>query len=251
MMTSAHLRKFSALPNRAEAQDPHAFDERQQVLWVLAIAKDDPDLGYLTPAEIAEILCDAEGIRISRQRVAAILGKETRTVSRRRSGRRDRFRIMRAGEDELAKATPFSAILVDPQHALSQVRKVEELLNGLKGNLKICDPYVDKKTLDVLAECKGCSRIELLTVNVQGESAFRRDLQAFAREHSIPLTVRVAPAARLHDRYIIHRDGMLISGASLNGLGKKQSFVITTGPDVQAATEAAFDRAWATASAFN
>src|SRR5258708_39727020 len=102
MIRHPHVDRFRALRANDSVPDPHNYtDPRDQVLWVLAVVKDDPDLAYLTPAEIADILCDAEGIRVSRQQVAAILGKERKTVARRRSAQRDRFTIMKVGADAL------------------------------------------------------------------------------------------------------------------------------------------------------
>ena len=144
----------------------------------------------------------------------------------------------------------FAATFINPSKALTEIRKVEELLGGLSGALRICDPYVDKKTLDLLAECTAASKIALLTVNVQKESSFRRDLEAFSRQHPVPLEVRIAAAARLHDRYVIHGTGILIFGGSLNGLGKKQSFIVGLGDGMKAVVADEFDREWRTAATF-
>jgi hypothetical protein len=44
----------------------------------------------------------------------------------------------------------------------------------------------------------------------------------------------------LHDRYLVHDDGILLMGASVKDVGKKQSFVIAAG-----AVAPAFDKLWA------
>jgi len=56
----------------------------------------------------------------------------------------------------------------------------------------------------------------------------------------------------LHDRYryILHEEGMLLLGTSLNGFAKKQSFVVSLGSDIKSATETAFNRMWASATKF-
>ncbi len=56
--------------------------------------------------------------------------------------------------------------------------------------------------------------------------------------------VRIGPAGHLHDRYVIHDDGMMIVGTSLNSIGLKQSFVVTVGDDIRAMVVGAFDDAW-------
>jgi hypothetical protein len=127
---------------------------------------------------------------------------------------------------------------------------MEEILASLKGDLKICDPYIENKTIDFIAECGSASSIRLLTSNVLKETKLRRDFAAYDKEYTSMLEIRISPNGALHDRYILHADGMLLMGTSLNGFAKKQSFLVSLGPDIRAATEAAFDRVWASATKF-
>lgn len=73
-------------------------------------------------------------------------------------------------------------------------------------------------------------------------------MKAFEREHGVELEVRKALAGVLHDRYAIDDSGMLMFGTSLNGLGLKQSFVVTLGEDLRSAALAAFEATWDTAT---
>jgi hypothetical protein len=75
-------------------------------------------------------------------------------------------------------------------------------------------------------------------------------LGAFQRERGGILEVRVLPQGYLHDRYIIHNDGMLLLGASLKDVGKKQSFVVAIGSDVAQSVATAFDGQWQSAAVF-
>ena len=76
--------------------DIHALaNERLCVLWVLCAARKDPSLTLLTPAQISDILRDCCEIAISRQRVSAILAKETGTVARIRINGKQHFKIMK------------------------------------------------------------------------------------------------------------------------------------------------------------
>lgn len=249
MITKAQGERFEAIQT-ADFGDPHQLqDDRRKVLWVLATAKADPELSYLTPAQISDILRECEGINISRQKAAAILKDERGTVVKRRISEKSHFKIMKIGEDQL-NASSLTSVFVDPEKALTEIRRIEDLLSKLNGSLKVCDPYVDNRTLDFLAECNSAKNINLLTVNVLKESRFRRDLTAFRREHGNLLNVRVATQSHLHDRYIIHDEGMLLLGTSLNGFAKKQSFVVALGADLRAAAETVFDRNWASATKF-
>ncbi|MCT8999009.1 hypothetical protein [Chelativorans intermedius] len=249
MTPKAHVARFLTARDPALG-DPHGLaDDRLRVLWVLAAVREDPELAYMTPSQVADVLCDGEAIHVPRQRAAGILQKERGTVAKKRYQGRIHYRIMKQGLEEVAPAS-LSSVYVDPEQALSQIRRMEEVLASLKGDLKICDPYIENKTLDFIAECTASSSIKLLTVNVLKETKFRRDLAAYQKEHTKPLEVRVAPNGGLHDRYILHEDGMLLMGTSLNGFAKKQSFLVTLGPDIKAATETAFNKTWASATKF-
>lgn len=244
---SSALSRFKELRD-GTLGDPHQLDDRLKILWVLSMVRDDPSCAYLTPAEISEILRDIEGIDVSRQMVAAVLQSEKGVVTRKKIGGKNYYKGMQKAHDELKKDA-FASTYVDPERALSEIRKLEDLLRTFRGTLSICDPYVENKTLDYLAECTAADAINLLTVNVLKESKFRRDSTAFSKEHSMRLEIRVA-AGGLHDRYILHADGMLLLGTSLNGFAKKQSFLVSLGPDIRSATEGAFNRAWASAAKF-
>jgi hypothetical protein len=233
----------------AEYADIHRLqNEREQSLWVMATSKNEVGIDFVTPAEISDVLRDRYHIAVPRQRISALLHKEKGTVARRRTNGKQYF-IMRKGEDEISSSM-IAPIFIEPEAALSQIRKVEDVLGTLKGSLRICDPYVDNRTIDLLAECGAAEDIKLLTVNVHKEGPFRRDLAAFAREHGDILETRVLEQGNLHDRYIIHSDGMLLLGTSLNGLGKKQSFIVSVGEDLRQMASPAFDRSWASAKKF-
>ena len=81
-------------------------------------------------------------------------------------------------------------------------------------------------------------------MNIGKRTAFKRDVGAFNKEHGGILDVRVATRKFLHDRYVIYDDGMLLFGASLNGLGLKQSFVVSLGEDLRSTALRAFDTVW-------
>jgi hypothetical protein len=249
MNQKPYVARFSEIRDAALG-DPHTLlDDRQRVLWVLTAARDDPELAYMTPAQISDILCDGEGIHVPRQRAAGILQRESGTVARKRYQGRNRYKIMKQGIAEIGPAS-LSSIYIDPEQALTQIRRMEEILASLKGDLKICDPYVENKTIDFLIECRLSSSIKLLTSNILKESKLRRDLVAYDKEHTSKIEVRISPNGVLHDRYILHDEGMLLLGASLNGFAKKQSFLVSLGPDIRAATEKAFDRVWGSAAKF-
>jgi hypothetical protein len=230
----------------------HALeDDRLQSMWVLHAAKEHLATPWMTAAEISTVLRDAYGIDVSRQRVQGILGGEKGTVARRTVKGRRFFQVMQAGSDEVTAVR--SVIFIEPDNALSRLREVQEMLGELRGSIFICDPYVSSATIDMLTHLDNATDIKLLTMNIKDKEqpAVRRDMKAFAAEHKKPLEVRIGPAGHLHDRYVIHDDGMLIVGTSLNSIGLKQSFVVTVGEDIRAIVLSAFDDAWGKGTPFS
>jgi hypothetical protein len=63
-----------------------------------------------------------------------------------------------------------------------------------------------------------------------------------------PLQARVIGQGHLHDRYLVHDDGILLMGASVKDVGKKQSFVVAAGKDIAGAVTPAFDKLWSQAA---
>ncbi|MGB6836283.1 MAG: hypothetical protein WBF66_01095 [Dehalococcoidia bacterium] len=202
----------------------------------------------MTPAEISMVLRDTYKIALPRQKIQTLLAAERGTVARRKKAGVRAYQIMQIGVDEVLAATSTTVVFVEPEQALSKIRETEEILSSLRGMISVCDPYVDGRTLDFLAICGNATTIRLLTVNIGKPSPFARDIAAFNKEHAGKLEVRVATQKDLHDRYIIHDDGLLLLGTSLNGLGKKQSFVIALGPDLRADVSGAFESRWQTAT---
>jgi hypothetical protein len=132
--------------------------------------------------------------------------------------------------------------LVDPANALRSVLSLHDVLGGLRGTVRICDPYVDRRTIEHLDAIPRTNRIQLLTKNVTEPDSLRRVVSAAQRDR--PLEVRLGTGEPIHDRYILDDEGMLLLGTSLNGFGKKQSFVVRIGADLRRITQPVFDAMW-------
>lgn len=242
MSTPAHVAIFKSLVTD-DLPDVHRLEDRLQVFWVLAASKPEPAVQSLTPAQIADILQESCGIAMTRQRVMAILSQSAGFVAVSRRAGRKQFRIMKRGEDDLA-GNAFEPIVIDPERPHSTTRPVKEIMQKLTGDIRICDPHVSSGTLDYVAQSSQVASIKLLTENVQDSSRMKRDLAALTKEHSAKLEIRVSQAGQIHDRYILHKDGMLLVGTSLKDLGKKQSLVVQLSTSFAAEMSRAFDREW-------
>lgn len=229
--------------------DLHSFDsERLKVFWTLAEeARRNPD-GLLSSYAISQRLEHIHRVDVPRHRVDAILRKEKKTVLRKLRGKTEYWKLMRPGEIELE--TPCDvATFIDPSKAFSSRRRVREILSGLVGHLRFCDPYIDSSVLDSFASCGKATSIQLLTSKIHGLS-FTSDLAAFNRQFDGKIRVRSVSKQKLHDRYILHNSGMVLFGSSLKDIGRAPSFVVALGPDLTEAVSNHFESMWNSAVSF-
>lgn len=210
--------------NTSSYPDIHLFhDDLDAVLWTLLVADEQPGLSTMTAAQVAEILTRVYRRSLTRQRAAAVLASAKGFVARRMKAGQTTSSIMRRGADRV-RTQADGVILIDPSHAFSSLRRLNQILEALLGDVLLCDPYIDDKTLLALTAVPKSSPIKLLTLNISDPPQFRRNLHAYQREYG-NLAIRVSHTKDWHDRYIIDNAGMWLLGQSLNGIGRKQSFV--------------------------
>ena len=150
--------------------------------------------------------------------------------------------MLEAGRQSIASVSP-RIVLIDPNEPVQAVVTVHDLLSRLSGTVRICDPYVDAATLEHLDCVSPGQKIELLTANIRDSGKFRRMLSALLSK-GLDIEIRKTGKKDIHDRYVVDDSMMVIFGSSLNGIGKKQSFVIQAGEDVRGAVLAAFASRW-------
>ena len=218
-------------------------------LWALQLARRASEADELTAPEVAAIVTRLGRQSMSRQAAVGLLSRLSEKgwvhrIKHRKSP--DAYSIMSAGEEHLVSTR--EVFLVDPARALQLVRKFESVLEKLKGAIRICDPYLDSRSLDFIGSARGASSIRVLTERVTDEGKVKRELKAVEKQVRARVEVRKARKGVLHDRYIIHDGGMLVLGASLNSFGLRQSFVSKAGSDVRDATSTFFDDRWASAT---
>jgi hypothetical protein len=228
--------------NFDDLPDPHELDDCLRAFWVLRVGQ-IVGMDVMTPAEISTVLRDVYSIDVPRQRVEGILSRESGTVAKRKKNRKRAYQLMGTGSkqlDRFGKAVTF----IEPAQAFSKLREVHAILGSVTGDLRVCDPYGEMRTLDMLAQCDKADSIQLLTVNVKQPAGFKQAMKAFSTEQGIGLEVRTLPPGVLHDRFLIHDGGMLMFGTSFNGLGLKQSFVVALGEDIRTSVAATFNADW-------
>jgi len=128
-----------------------------------------------------------------------------------------------------------------PYKGLMELRKV---LSSATGYVKICDTYVNTKTLDILYSIPEDSPIKLLTENTGGKKrapTFLRACKDFKVER--PSFV-VRKSEGLHDRFILMEDRGWAAGPSLNDFGSKFSSLTPLTENGKREAEKIFDNLW-------
>lgn len=126
----------------------------------------------------------------------------------------------------------------------------KSILDILKGEIRIVDPYSGERTLDILNNVKN-RVVKFLTKieNLRGKerNRFLRELQDFKSENP-NMEFRNYPYRDIHDRYIISFDLLVILGHSIKDLGRKESFALVlnkdTNKDILEALIENFNRRW-------
>lgn len=224
----------------------HALSLPNQALWVLLVAKEQIGSSYLSAWDVAHILTEVYGVSATPPGVLYALRHAGKNVHKKKvhSNRKTGatlFSIMEEGKRTLSSLR--SVTFINPTKAFTGLRDFEEVVAGLKGDVYICDPWVDKNTLNVIALIPNQYKIKLLTVNIKDHLSFKRHYDAFNKQYG-NLEVRICQKSVLHDRYIISADAMLIIGQSLNGIGKKQTFIIEAGEDIREQMVRVFNQLW-------
>jgi hypothetical protein len=235
--------RFAAADRSGFVEFAALADDLDRVLWVQHVAAAQLDEEVLSPHEISLILRDVMRYEISRQQVEALLSSSRGMVSPRRRKKKRVYQIMQAGIDHV-EGTRESVLFIEPEKALTRTRELQELIGTKAGILKICDPYLAPRSLDLLTGLPSAREVRILTDHVDKPDIVRRDAKTLAKELGVPVEVRRAPSRVLHDRYIIDDTSMVMLGTSLNGIGSKQSMIVTVGQDLRGMADAAFDGIW-------
>ena len=224
--------------------DPREFDEPlEQVLATLWNAAQDGDhAAWRSGVDISRALLEDSGISVHWRTVDSLLRRHATLAKRRKRQRRWEYTLLAEGEELVGRARG-SISLVDPAQSLQATIRLHELLGELVGTVRVCDPYTDAVTLEQLDACDSSLDVKLLTQTVRDSGKLRR-LVGAARRDFAGFEIRTAPQKNLHDRYVIDDDSMIILGSSLNGFGKKQSFIIRVGADFRTGMLVQFEQLW-------
>lgn len=236
--------------NLSRYPDPHLFGSvRERSLWALHVAKEELNIERLGASTISRFLTEIIEIKTSPQAVKYSLDNAGRGCVDKKNRT---YKLMQKGRNEI------SLDLVDERKDIyinsgtpytSKNQFTEEIISLLSGDIKICDPYIGPRLIDILAKGKKGNNVLILTNNIEDKpiGSFKRALDDLNKE-GFKISVRVYNGSELHDRYIIDSNGMWIVGHSLKDLGKKECFIIQVNEDLKASMLHVFDRRWISAA---
>jgi hypothetical protein len=146
---------------------------------------------------------------------------------------------------------PIELIYISGGKPYSDHRTIENILERLTGEVRICETYFGKGTLDLLRSVPNNCVVRVLVVNITDISL--KDVKRFNDERK-GIEFRQFTRGTLHDRYIVDDTGLLILGHGLKDIGKRESFVIrlekSLFPDIYTDISTIYDERWNQATIF-
>lgn len=251
-MAASLLSSFASLDTTTKDLLADIDSPRGLALATLSIAKTRFDIATLSAEHIVAGL-EAAGVAVTRKSIGRSLSNSKGLITRTIEEDGEVFyRLMTRGEREAEKILGQGGLtILRIEGGLPRQARLRlgEIFQTMKGTVKICDPYYGVSTLDSLDLLPKTCTVQFLTQKTNDSarkisSAFRD----FYKER--PKTeFRIAPAAsRLHDRYIITNDQLLILGHGIKDIGNKESFVVALNkeliPDLMNEINSFFDGAW-------
>lgn len=209
----------------------------KMTLGALVLAEDLFGIQYLSIGEIFDGL-EAAGVGIQRKQISnAISRAGSKKISRRKIDGRVKYRAMKEGRREVEEELLPSGVQVSfvesgrPRYAR---QRLGDLLGGLQGIVRVCDPYYGVRTLDSLELIPSNIKIRFLTFQSGKEDQLKlaTAIKDFLHERPNVELRKLGPPLTLHDRYIIDDTGLKIIGHGLKDIGGKDSFIIALPKDL-------------------
>lgn len=252
---------MSDIPKKFESVDTSDFPDfytykspLERGLWVLWVMKEKLGIRKLNAEQIASVIRDVKEISINAKSVIYAFNRAGDKVHAYHEDGSTYFEIMKPGKDYLlsqVKRGSVELFYFEPGRCFTSKRILSKnILNNLKSELKILDPYCNERTLDVLKdvgdrEVKVLTRVENL--RDKERDRFLREIKDFKSENK-NIEFRSYPNTDIHDRYVISPEFIAILGHSIKDLGSKESFAIllnkNTSKNIIEALNENFDRRW-------
>jgi hypothetical protein len=250
-MAKSLLDTFHSLDPNTKHALADISNARLLALAALEIAETEAGIDRLSSEHIVACL-EAAGVAVRRLSIARALAGARGTVSSRRDEDEVFYKIMTKGKREIESILSggkLSVVRIEKDQPRTARMELKEIFSGMKGEVRICDPYYGVRTLDALDHIPATCTIRFLSVNAT-DSARKLGgaIKDFTKERP-GSEFRIADkAVGLHDRYVVTQAGLVIFGHGLKDIGGKESFLINLDqsliPDLVEASIRSFDDKW-------
>jgi len=221
-------------------------------LATLEIAATEAKVDWLSAEHIVACL-EAAGVAVRKTSVSKALARAGGRVSTSKNNAGEtQYKIMTKGKlevEDLLGGELMSVVRIEGGYPRTARVTLGEMLSGLSGSVKICDPYYGARTLDSLDHVpKACSVRFLTGKTNESITKIHRAMRDFIKERPRTEFRLARKPNELHDRYVVTGDTLLILGHGLKDIGGKESFIIRLGrdfvPDLIDELNNAFDARW-------
>jgi len=202
-------------------------------LWVLYATKEKLNIKKLTINQIVSILLNIKEVSISPASIRMAFERAGNLTHKHYENNEAHFEIMKSGKDYLSSLTgkgDVNLFYFEPGKKFTPKRLfAENILQELRGELRIVDPYCGERVLDILKDVKD-RQVRFLTriENIPAENAknrLLREIKDYKSEHP-DIEFRSYPNTDMHDRYVLSDNALVILGHSIKDLGGKEAFAI-------------------------
>jgi hypothetical protein len=198
-------------------------------LIVLTLAQDKLGQEYLSASEIVTIL-EMLGITVNK---TGLINSFNATVNKKIIIDKERgytkYKAMIIGKEYIKDwflPNGPNILYVEGGKPFSTRKKLEEIFQGLKGDICICDTYLGERSFDIISSLPKGSKIKFLTSNLSDKPEKIRGVQKDFQKEFPKSEFRLYLKKDIHDRYIVTANNLLIIGHGIKDIGNKESFII-------------------------
>jgi hypothetical protein len=256
-MANSLLDSFRALDKVTKDALADISSPRALAFITLHLANKNFNIDSLSAEHIVACL-ESAGVATTKNSIGRALAPAKGFVTRTISEEGEVFyRLMTKGEREaetsLNAGSGLTVLRIESGKPRQARIKLGEILKSLAGTIRICDPYYGVSTLDSLDYIPKTCDVRFLTQKTQDSPRkISGALRDYYKEKPSTQFRTAKSSARLHDRFILTKDELLILGHGIKDIGNKESFVIALEkqlvPDIIDDVQTIFDKEWALAT---
>ena len=224
-------------------------------LCVLTLARDMPGPERMSADEIVEAL-DTLGINVRKVSLVRAFSASSSKVRRTTQDGVTKYKAMTRGcqaVEHLLEISGPKVIHVQSGEHHTARKHLREMLAGLQGVVRICDPYYGAQSLDVLEMIPSTCDVRFLTGRTSEPQATISSRLSYFQRQFPHVGIRVYPTpSDLHDRYLIEADHFWLLGHGIKDVGNKESFIVRIksdhARDLITDLTSTFDERWSNSS---